>query len=157
MKEVSKKRETPKGANSKTQQIGMLGVHLVAAEFIRRGFIVATTSREAFGADLIVTDAQCGKAWTIQVKTTGRIQNWFNVGKYSNVSSKNHVYVFVSFKDDQPDFLVVDSRIVKAKAHKIGAFTVFYRNDAGNQQWRIFGNTNRIKLPYIKRGSSQMV
>ena len=127
MKEVSKKRETPKGANSKTQQIGMLGVHLVAAEFIRRGFIVATTSREAFGADLIVTDAQCGKAWTIQVKTTGRTQNWFNVGKNSNVSYKNHVYVFVSFKDDQPEFLVVDSRIVSANAHKIGAFTVFNR------------------------------
>ena len=73
MREVSKKRQTPKGANL-TQQIGMLGVHLVAAEFIRRGFIVALTSREAFGADLIVTDAQCGKAWSIQVKTTGRKQ-----------------------------------------------------------------------------------
>ncbi len=156
MKEVSKKRETPKGANL-NQQIGMLGVHLVAAEFIRRGFIVATTSREAFGADLIVTDAQCGKAWTIQVKTTGKkIANWFNVGKNANISAKNHVYVFVSFKDDKPEFLVVDSRIVSANAHKIGAFTVFQRVNAGNQGWRIFGNTNRMKLPYIKRESSQM-
>jgi len=134
----------------------MLGVHLVAAEFIRRGFIVAPTSREAFGADLIVTDAQCGKAWTIQVKTTGkRTANWFNVGKHANdISSKYHVYVFVNFEDDQPKFLVVDSRIVKANARQIGEFVVFDRDKAGKKQWRIFSNTNRMELPYKKRGSS---
>ena len=142
MREVSKKRQTPKGANLKTQQIGMLGVHLVAAEFIRRGFIV--------------TDAQCGKAWTIQVKTTGkRTANWFNVGKHANdISSKYHVYVFVNFEDDQPKFLVVDSRIVKANARQIGEFVVFDRDKAGKKQWRIFSNTNRMELPYKKRGSS---
>ena len=157
MREVSKKRQTPKGANLKTQQIGMLGVHLVAAEFIRRGFIVAPTSREAFGADLIVTDAQCGKAWTIQVKTTGkRTANWFNVGKHANdISSKYHVYVFVNFEDDQPKFLVVDSRIVKANARPVGGFLVFDRDKAGKKEWRIFSNTNRMELPYKKRGSPQ--
>ena len=50
-------------------QIGVLGVRLAAAELIRRGCTVAPTSPGAFGADLLVTDVMCQKAWSIQVKT----------------------------------------------------------------------------------------
>ena len=52
------------GINYKT---GMQGVYLVAAELTYRGFIVSATSRSAFGADLLVTDDLCKKAWSIQV------------------------------------------------------------------------------------------
>ena len=87
-------------------QIGMLGVHLAAAEFIRRGFIVAPTSRGAFGADLLVTDTMCQKAWSIQVKTrSSKVFNQWMVGKAVKVSaSPNFVYVFVGFEKDQPMF-----------------------------------------------------
>jgi hypothetical protein len=50
---------------SKAQMTGMLGVYLVAAELSGRGFIVSPTSRSAFGADLLVTDQQCKKAWSV--------------------------------------------------------------------------------------------
>jgi len=43
-------------------QIGMQVVFLTAAELTRRGFIVSTTTRNAFGADLLVTDQRCKKA-----------------------------------------------------------------------------------------------
>jgi hypothetical protein len=40
---------------------GMQGVHLVAVELTRRGFVASPTSRGAFGADLLVTDQNDGK------------------------------------------------------------------------------------------------
>jgi len=41
---------------SKGQQTGMRAVYLVAAELVGRGLIVSPTSRNAFGADLLVTN-----------------------------------------------------------------------------------------------------
>jgi hypothetical protein len=37
----------------------MQGVFLTAAELTHRGFVVSLTARNAFGADLLVTDNQC--------------------------------------------------------------------------------------------------
>lgn len=48
----------------------MLGVYLTAVELTKLGFIVSPTSRSAFGADLLVTDAGCRKAWSLQSKQT---------------------------------------------------------------------------------------
>ena len=50
---------------SKQQQSGMRGVYLVAAELVARGFIVSVTSRGAAGADLLVTDHTCARAWSV--------------------------------------------------------------------------------------------
>jgi hypothetical protein len=47
----------------------MLGVYLTAAELTYRGFIVSPTSRSTYGADLLVTDQKCRRAWSVQVKT----------------------------------------------------------------------------------------
>jgi hypothetical protein len=58
---------------TKGQMTGMLGVYLVAAELSRLGFIVSPTSRSAAGADLLVTDQECQKAWSVQVKTNKNI------------------------------------------------------------------------------------
>ena len=52
-----------------TQLTGMIGVYLAAAELSHRGFIVSPTSRSARGADLLVTDQDCQKTWSVQVKT----------------------------------------------------------------------------------------
>ena len=54
---------------SKQQQSGMRGVYLAAAELVGQGFIVSVTSRGA-GADLLLTDEACARAWSVQVKAT---------------------------------------------------------------------------------------
>jgi hypothetical protein len=160
MTNPEKEHQAIKAKRTNTSQIGMLGVHLVAAEFIRRGFIVSPTSRGAFGADLLVTDARCNKAWSIQVKTTGyQTANRFNIGKHAEaVFSPTHVYVFVKFKDDQPMFLVVPSGIISKHVELEGGWEVFKPHEAGfyweddeTKQWRVFGKTNRLKLP-VKPG-----
>jgi len=66
---------------SKHQMTGMLGVYLTAAELTRLGFIVSPTSRSAAGADLLVTDHQCKKAWSVQVKTNSKPMNFWLLSK----------------------------------------------------------------------------
>lgn len=65
------------------QMTGMLGVYLVAAELAKNGFIVSPTSRSAFGADLLVTDQKCRKAWSVQVKTNRKPASFWLVNKHS--------------------------------------------------------------------------
>jgi hypothetical protein len=138
-------------------QIGMLGVHLAAAELIRRGFIVAPTSRGASGADLLVTDSSCQKTWSVQVKAKAAktCDQWI-VGKFVKATaSPSLVYVFVSFQDDQPEFLVVPSRIVAKHVRPVGGIQVFHTHDAvGTRGWSVFGNTPRLVLP-LKREPKQ--
>src|SRR5438067_611112 len=101
---------------SSNHLIGMHGVYLVAAELSRLGFIVSPTSRSAFGADLLVTDQKCKKAWSVQVKTTMRPAKFCLVNEHAlNTSSPSHVYVFVTARkdaDSYPEFLVVPSEAV---------------------------------------------
>jgi hypothetical protein len=149
----------PKAKNLNNSQIGMLGVHLVAAELIRRGFVVSPTSRGAFGADLLVTDVHCQKAWSVQVKTTQNKAKYFNVaGKAELLKSKSHVYVFVSFEKDEPQFLVVRSDIVarhvRRQPDRPDGWPVFDRKNAGKKQWSTFGNSHRLTLP-VKPGSTR--
>jgi hypothetical protein len=75
---------------------GMQGVYLAAAELSRLGFIVATTSRGARGADLLVTDEGCRTAWTVQVKTNTSGSSYWLVGKEAAAKpGPHHVFVFV--------------------------------------------------------------
>jgi hypothetical protein len=98
------------------QQIsGMQGVYLVAAELSRLGFIVSATSRGAAGADLLVTDQKCKKAFTVQVKTNKRNFSFWLVGeKAKEFSSKTHIYVLVNIKKNgkEIEYYVVPSNIV---------------------------------------------
>jgi hypothetical protein len=55
---------------SKGQQTGMHGVFLVAAELAARGFVVSRTSRNAMGADLLVTDSACACTYSFRKKPT---------------------------------------------------------------------------------------
>jgi hypothetical protein len=121
--------------------IGMQGVYLTAAELSRRGFIVSPTSRGAFGADLLVTDQRCRKAWSVQVKTTERPASWCLISTHAKeTASDTHIYVFVSLKDDCPDFMVVPSRVVAAHARRQGEkMLVFDRANAGSMGWDAFG------------------
>jgi len=62
---------------------GMRAVYLVAAELARWGFVVSPTSRSASGADLLITDQRCKKAWSVQVKSNRKGPGFWLVNKNS--------------------------------------------------------------------------
>ena len=86
---------------------GMRGAYAVAAELSRLEFIVSPTSRSAKGADLLVTDANCRKTFSVQVKFDRRGQFW---PIREALVSAQHVYVFVTHRDSQYEFFVVPSQ-----------------------------------------------
>lgn len=105
---------------AKGHMTGMLGVYLTAAELTKLDFIVSPTSRSAFGADILVTDQRCRKAWSIQVKTNRKAAAFWLVSVHVGDSySESHVYVFVNLRgDSRPDYFVVPSTVV-ARVHKV--------------------------------------
>jgi hypothetical protein len=98
---------------------GMTGVYLVAAELSFRGFTVSPTLRNAAGADLLVTDRNCGHTWSVQVKTNNTRGRFWLVGKhFSATQSANHIYVLVFLKGEkhpEAEYYVVPSNVVAAK------------------------------------------
>lgn len=136
---------------SKGQMTGMLGVYLTAVELTKRGFIVSPTSRSAMGADLLVTDQKCRKAWSIQVKTNASMANfWLTSAKTKELASPSHVYVFVSVpKNEQraPVFYVVPSRVVANAVQSSppqgstgSVWHAYYRADKYKDNWKLFGD-----------------
>ncbi len=108
----------------------MLGVYLTAAELTNRGFIVSPTSRNAAGADLLVTDQKCQRAFSVQVKTQRQAANFWLVGSQAReISSSTHIYVFINLRgENRPDYLVVPSAVVADKMYGAKAKTgsMFY-------------------------------
>jgi len=103
---------------SGSQQTGMRGVFLVAAELSAHGLIVSPTSRGAAGADLLVTDHNCANAFSVQVKTNAKPASFWLVGeKAKHIASPSHVYVFVNLrpKDGHHEYFVVPSAVVAEK------------------------------------------
>ena len=101
---------------SKGQQNGMRAVFLVAAKMVNHGFIVSPTSRNAFGADLLVTDESCTESCSVQVKANGVPTNfWLLSEKSEQLSSPTHFYVFVNLarRGNDHEYYVVPSRVVK--------------------------------------------
>jgi hypothetical protein len=104
--------------SSKKQLTGMRGVYLVAAELSKQGFIASPTSRSARGADILATDAECRRAFSIQVKTAAPVSSYWLLSEHAKeVRSDTHIYVFVSIKQDAtpPDFYIVPSAVVADK------------------------------------------
>jgi len=135
---------------TKGQMTGMRGVYLVAAELSRLGFIVSPTSRSARGADLLVTDQECQKAWSVQVKTNKKPVNFWLVGVHGlMLKSDSHLYVFVNLKkgDERPEYIVAPSACVADKT-KISKGTTgavwyeFHRKDrpVAGEGWHFFGD-----------------
>jgi hypothetical protein len=129
---------------SKHQMTGMLGVYLVAAELSRLGFIVSPTSRSARGADLLVTDQECRKAWSVQVKTNSKPARFWLVNRNAEtLISASHVYVFVNLRgSERPEYVVVPSSHVASNlsADAQGNWCSFYRKDrlVEDEGWAIF-------------------
>src|SRR3990167_2416096 len=97
------------------QLTGMRGVYLVAAELSKLGFIASPTSRSAIGADVLVTDQKCKKAFSVQVKTNARSFGFWLIGKKArDAVSDSHIYVFVNLKNSKTgeniEYFVVSSK-----------------------------------------------
>ena len=103
---------------SKHQQTGMRGVYLAAAELSARGYVVSPTSRGAFGADLLVTDASCNRAYSVQVKTNASTFSfWLLSKKAMDLVSPSHIYILVNLRKggQEPEFYIVPSKILASK------------------------------------------
>jgi hypothetical protein len=124
----------------------MRGVYLVAAELTRRGLVVSPTLRNASGADLLATDPECRRAWSVQVKTnTDRNPCWLVGERAKTTASPSHVYVFVTLEGKQGlEYLAVSSGFVASHVdedqHKSGTFFSFDRRklEPNYDGWKIF-------------------
>jgi hypothetical protein len=133
---------------TKGQMTGMLGTYLGAAELTYNGLVVSITSRNARGADLLATDQDYKRTWSIQVKTNRKPASFWLLSKdYKELSSPTHIYLFINLRGDaRPDYYVVPSRAVK----RFGTTSVvrsggsvwhsFQRSDAEKYQekWSVF-------------------
>jgi hypothetical protein len=101
----------------KKQHTGMRSVYLVAAELEGRRWTVSLTSRNAAGADLLVTDESCSRAYSIQVKSNAGHANFWLVGANAKrLSCRTHIYVFVNgAKGTDQEYYVVPSAVVKRR------------------------------------------
>lgn len=116
------------------QLTGMRGVYLVAAELSKLGFIASPTSRSAIGADILVTDQACQRAYSVQVKTNARVFHFWLLNKKAKEQvSEGHIYMFVNIRTRKSgetiDYYVVPSKIV--------ARNMVYQQRA-NSEWYSF-------------------
>jgi hypothetical protein len=127
---------------------GMLGLYLTAAELVRLGFIVSVTSRSARGADLLVTNKDCRKAWSVQVKSNSSTSKWWSLNPHAkHMRSPTHMYIFVTIPKNplnKPLFYVVPSRVVADAFKKFerpnSTWYGYERQDRYRNNWRLFGN-----------------
>jgi hypothetical protein len=111
----------------------MRAVFLAAAELVDRGWTVCPTSRNAAGADLLVTNESCKRVYSIQVKSNAGGANFWLVGQRAmKLSSPTHIYIFVNGAGgSQQEYYVVPSTVVKRRVREDkGGFFFFTRDDA---------------------------
>ncbi|MBM4401308.1 MAG: hypothetical protein FJ045_05090 [Crenarchaeota archaeon] len=130
---------------SKAQMTGMRAVYQVAAELVSWGYIVSPTSRSAYGADLLLTNASCTKAFSVQVKSNNQKSRFWLVGeKAKHLASPSHIYVFVNFDEDGEGlhgYWIVPSKIVKRTMQSSGDWHSLYKEKIQKyrDKWTIFG------------------
>lgn len=99
---------------------GMRGVYLVAAELSRLGFIASPTSRSAIGADILATNQDCTRTFSVQVKANAASFGFWLLGKKAKTMvSRTHIYVLVNLRKKKDteivEFYVVPSKVVAEK------------------------------------------
>lgn len=90
--------------------IGVSGVHFVAGELSRLGYVVLVTTRNTKGFDLVVSDGK--KSVHVQIKTRRTKNPWRLSFSDENNYGKNLFYVFVDISEEIPRFYVVESKFV---------------------------------------------
>ena len=97
------------------QLCGIAGEYYAAAEISRRGFLAAITLRNSDGVDILVSNIEGDKLFSIQVKTTQSKLKWILNKKVENDKSENKYFAFVNITGDVkklPDYYIVKSTIV---------------------------------------------
>lgn len=125
----------------------MRGVYLVASELSHLGFVASPTSRSAIGADILVTDRECKKTYSVQVKTNATTFSFWLLNRDAKkLKSPTYIYVFVNLKDKKgvAEYFVVPSNIVAKKTAVIkrrkNTFYSFSYQDAKRYEnmWSVF-------------------
>lgn len=94
----------------------MAGVYFVAAQASLRGLIASPTSRGAMAADLLITDSECRRAYSVQVKTNKATFGFWLMGKRcQEMISPALVYALVNIRKDGMEFFLVPSAVVAKK------------------------------------------
>ncbi len=127
---------------------GMLGLYLTAVELVKRGFIVSPTSRSAMGADLLVTNKHCSKAWSVQVKTISSMAKRWPVSREAkHEHSRSHIYIFVRVPrsgHSEPSFYVVPSKTVAPEVETFNrphsTWYAYAPREKDKDNWRVFGS-----------------
>lgn len=97
------------------QLSGITGEYYVAAELSRRGYLAAITLRNSDGVDMLVSNIQGDKLFSIQVKTTQNKRKWVLTKKVETEYSEKKYFVFVSIPPDiniMPEFIVIQSEVL---------------------------------------------
>jgi hypothetical protein len=111
----TKKAENANTAKARRsgQLTGMTGLYLVAAELSKLGYIASPTSRSAQGADLLVTDPDCRRTFSVQVKTNASTFNFWLMGKKNlQMRSPTLIYALVNLRKDRTEYFIVPSDVV---------------------------------------------
>jgi hypothetical protein len=85
------------------------------------------------GADILVTDQQCAKAWSVQVKTNAKTHSfWLLNGGTKEAVSPTHIYALVNIikrrGSETIDYFVVPSEVVAKRL-------VHEKSKAGTSEW----------------------
>lgn len=97
------------------QLCGIAGEYYVAAELSRRGYLAAITLRNSDGVDILVSNIDGDKLFSIQVKSTQNKRKWILSQKVENEFSEKKYYVFVNIPSDinlMPEFIIVHSKVL---------------------------------------------
>ena len=95
------------------QLCGVAGEYYAAAEISRRGFLAAITLRNSDGVDILVSNIEGNKLFSIQVKTTQNKRKWILNKKVENEKSENKYFAFVNIPqnlDIPPEYFIIKSQ-----------------------------------------------
>jgi hypothetical protein len=95
------------------QLCGVAGEYYAAAEISRRGFLAAITLRNSDGVDILVSNIEGNKLFSIQVKTTQNKRKWILNKKVENEKSENKYFAFVNIPQNleiQPEYFIINSK-----------------------------------------------
>lgn len=100
------------------QLSGVAGEYYVAAELSRRGYLAAITLRNSENIDILVSNIQGDKLFSIQAKTTQNKRKWILSKKIEEEKSENKFYIFVNIPneiDEKPEFFIIESKKLSVK------------------------------------------